>query len=172
MTMDLIGPQSEHSFTHCDWRMMINLALQYGWKPAGASPPDYDETAEDESDIVEIDAEVVELRGAEGQAIGDAIRETVKTPDDPILASYFFNAGHRVSSEDAQALANALERALPDLPDHDATEHKTFEVDQLPGVRLARIATPISPFEWFSGPNKEHLQDFIVFCRQGGFEIC
>ena len=30
----------EH-FTHTGWRWVLNLAIEYGWQPAGTEPPDY-----------------------------------------------------------------------------------------------------------------------------------
>jgi hypothetical protein len=39
------------------------------------------------------------------------------------------------------------------------------------GERGLPLGTPVSPFEWFSGKNKQRLKEFIAFCRQGGFEI-
>ena len=61
---------------------------------------------------------------------------------------------------------------MPDLPNHDALEHKTFEDERLPGVRLIRAGTPVDAVEWFSGrKNKQLLKGFIRYCRQGGFEI-
>ena len=92
-------------------------------------------------------------------------------PGDPVLDGYYSNSGSHVTAADARALAKALEKALPDLPGHDALAPKTFEDPRLAGERFLRRGTPVTPFEWFSGANKEHLKGFIALCRQGGFEI-
>jgi hypothetical protein len=84
--------------------------------------------------------------------------------------NYFTNDGQRVGDEDARGLAEALERALPDVPDHDALGDKAFYHPALPGVRLVDARTPVNSFEWFAG-QKDVLKRFIAFCRAGGFEI-
>ena len=83
---------------------------------------------------------------------------------------------------------HALERALPDLPDHDALRPKCEEVElpeeMIQAYRLVGWIGPnqttmvllpadacVTPFELFSGPWKLELKEFIAFCRQGGFRI-
>ena len=39
MTMELIGPNGEEHYTHPGWRMVLDLVLKFGWKPAGATVP-------------------------------------------------------------------------------------------------------------------------------------
>ncbi len=89
----------------------------------------------------------------------------------PHLLSYQYNDGCRVSAEDAHQLADALERALPDIPNHDAMEHKTIQFGSDPADRAIPCGTEYTPAEYFSGTGKAMLRDFIEFCRQGGFEI-
>jgi hypothetical protein len=105
------------------------------------------------------------------QAIKQVVRPVLLHSDDPVIDSYFHNAGFRVTTEHARALADALERALPDVPNHEAAAHKTVELPGFPGERFLPFGTPIDSFEWFSGQNKRHLLDFIAFCRQGEFKI-
>ena len=62
--------------------------------------------------------------------------------------------GRHVTAEDARALADALERALPDIPGHNALEDKTVWVGQ-PPVPCIPFGTPTTPFEWFSGAKKQ-----------------
>ncbi len=86
---------------------------------------------------------------------------------------YDTNDGQTVTAVDAGRLADALERALPDIPDHDALEHKAKVVD-LPGLgptRLIDAQENVSPVELFSGSNKEYLRRFISYCRAGSFQI-
>src|SRR5262249_2364638 len=110
------------------------------------------------------------------EAFGDdLLAQVVKSmaiqSEDPLLDSYFNNPGFRVTAGDANALAGALERALPDVPGHDAMAHKVVELEGAPGERFLRNDTPVIPFELFSGPNKVYLKSFIEFCRQGEFNI-
>ena len=186
MTMDLIGPQGDRTFTHTAWMKLIKLACDHGWQPAGALPPDDqheiadDEEAPSESNTIEVEesaalpasgADLDQLPADQCRQLENMIREAESLAGIPNIDSYILNSGYRVFAEDAHALAAALERALPDVPDHDAVEHKTFEDPRLPGVRLYRPGEAISPVEAFSGENKAMLTDFIAFCRQGGFEI-
>ena len=94
--------------------------------------------------------------------------------DDPDWQGHYdTNEGQLVTAVDAARLADALERALPDIPDHDALEHKTREVD-LPGLgptRLIDARENLSPIELFSGDRKEQLRKFILYCRAGSFQI-
>jgi len=87
--------------------------------------------------------------------------------------SYMHNSGQSVRPTDALALAEALERGLPDLPDEYAAKHKAIveETDGQPTSILVPVGAPISPIEALSGPNKEAVRELIAFCRKGGFEI-
>jgi hypothetical protein len=171
MTMDLVGPGGEQQFNVFAWGMLLDIALQNGWELAGAQEPEGGDEEGDESPdeaVVELDAPDCEV--PPDSPLAGAIKSLMPPADDPLLGSYFYNCGFRVTAEDARALAEALERALPDVPDHDALAGKTFTHPDLPGVRLVNATTPVNPYEWFSG-KKGLLQDFIAFCRQGGFEI-
>lgn len=171
MTMDLTGPGGDRHYTLPAWGMLLDLAVRGGWRPAGAVEPEDEEGPEDdgeEGSVLEVDAADHQLPA--GSALGHAIVSLFPSADNPLLMSYFYNCGFRVTPEDARALADALERALPDVPDHDAMEHKTYRHPGMPGVRLVNVTTPVSPFEWFGGKH-ELLRDFIGYCRQGGFEI-
>jgi hypothetical protein len=48
--------------------------------------------------------------------------------------NYCTNDGQRVADEDARNLAEALERALPDVPEEDAMADKSFYHPDLPRV--------------------------------------
>jgi hypothetical protein len=75
-------------------------------------------------------------------------------------------SGAYVDERKAGRLADALERALPDIPDHDAVRGRTEWIGDyhLP-------TTDVGPTEWFSGPAKTYYRDFIRHCRAGGFRI-
>ena len=69
-----------------------------------------------------------------------------------------------VSSADAAAIADALERALPDIPDHDC-EPRVW------GDSTGYHEKNATPREWFSGLRKQHVRKFIRYCRAGSFCI-
>lgn len=92
--------------------------------------------------------------------------------------------GGALEFDDARAwsLAEALERALPDLPDHDAMTHKAAWTIDLPPwsdpsgrrltkLRYVRSGEKVTPFEYFSGSNKDRIRRLIGFCRAGGFSV-
>jgi hypothetical protein len=154
--MDFIGPAGNFSVNNFAWGHLLDLATRYGWQPAGLLPPEPDPDDDPEDD----------------EAADAADPEEDFEPGEPTLDDYFWNDGFRVTDEDARALADALERSLPDVPDHDALGHKTTTHPGLPGQRLIPIDAEVSPFEYFSGPKgKGRVKEFIAFCRQGGFAI-
>ena len=161
MTMDLINLSNDQlNFPIVIWSKLLFLAQLYGWEPIGTV------------DIQE------PLSIAEGK---------------PWDGNYHTNGGQLVTPEDADACADALEKAFIDLPDYIILEKpsniKLEDVrlnvlnshSHLQGVISAFIeaghgeATTINPhltpFEMFGGRSKVIVQDFIAFCRKGGFEI-
>lgn len=84
-------------------------------------------------------------------------------------SNYTTNDGQIVSAADAMALADALERALPHVPDHDALE-KYRQADG--GIQIAPSAPTAPDADWFSGAEaKAAVGKFIQFCREGSFHI-
>jgi hypothetical protein len=118
---------------------MLALAERYGWQPQGTT---LDELAIDE-----------------GTWEGDPSEW-----DGRYLPAY----GQHVTPEDAKGLAMALERALPDIPDHDAIQDKSGGngIDWNWFNKSPDFA--VTPFEAFSGPNRETLRGFIAHCREDG----
>ena len=82
---------------------------------------------------------------------------------------YFLNDGEVVTADDAKAIAEALTKAMDDIPGHDAMKHKTGKSPK--GVDYVKDGAAFSPFEFFSGKGKKHLREFISFCRRGSFQI-
>ena len=82
---------------------------------------------------------------------------------------YFTNSGQKVTAADAAQLADALERALDDVPDFYAAWHKAVEGKD--GGPLIPVGVNLSPLEALSGENKPAVEEFIAFCRQGSFQI-
>ena len=102
--------------------------------------------------------------------------------------TYLTNDGQTVMMEDALSLADALEKALDDIPDASAEmdwNPKFWIVDDLPewlspeeremiedGLEEhAPDVMEMHPFEFFAGVEKPHLIEFIRFCRLGSFTI-
>jgi hypothetical protein len=85
--------------------------------------------------------------------------------------SYQSNDYQRVTEEDARNLADALERALPDVPRHRAWEGPAGGCTWLPDG--TRVALPeANPLEYFSGPEgRQCMEEFIRYCRAGEFMI-
>jgi hypothetical protein len=86
--------------------------------------------------------------------------------------NYVLNGGQSVRPTDAWAMAEALTRGLPDLPDEYAARDKTVvgETGGQPTI-LVPVGAPLSPIEALSGPNKDAVRELVAFCRQGGFDI-
>jgi len=126
--------------------MLMKLAFDAGWTPMGCVEPD-------------------DWRAVDGQG----------NPQRFFSMDYFSRRGQRVLPADAAAIADALEGALPDIPDFDAMGLKVASSIDLPGVarpvRSIRPGVKVNPFEYFSGPNREPLLAFVAFCRLGGFTI-
>src|SRR4051794_15663787 len=68
-----------------------------------------------------------------------------------------------VGEEDARNLADALERAIPDIPEEDVLSPIREESG---GIRIAPDPPEVSDRDWFCGAeSKTYLQDFIRYCR-------
>jgi hypothetical protein len=69
-------------------------------------------------------------------------------------------------------MADALERALPDIPDHDTLTDKTVPSRWNPANRCMPTGTMVNPLDWFSGGGgAAWLRAIIAFCRGGEFEV-
>jgi hypothetical protein len=91
------------------------------------------------------------------------------SPDPGWDGGYVTNDLQVVSTEDAAALADALERALGDIPDTPQIRTRTIA-----GMAVLNLddAVNASPLLFFSLPGaKDHLRRFIDFCRAGAFSI-
>ncbi len=92
----------------------------------------------------------------------------------PWSGSYCYNEGQWVTDEDALALAEALDRTLPDIPDEDVIADKMVVCGRLPDgteLRGFKPGVETSLVERLSGRAKPRLREFIAFCRAGGFAI-
>lgn len=95
---------------------------------------------------------------------------------------YVTNDGQTVTDEDALAIAEALERALKEIPDEESEPMELFvyepstnfleEMDALEKARKGMEYHLIDPKVLFAGKNgKAKIMRFIDLCRQGGFVI-
>jgi hypothetical protein len=94
-----------------------------------------------------------------------SLSDRPEAPCDLILA--------RVTDEDARGLADALEAALPDIPDHDALAtypecRLVWDARSAGGPLLCRLP---GLAEWLSGTNKQVVPDVIAFARTGGVGV-
>jgi hypothetical protein len=128
MGMDLVNTVGDKlRFSSSGWGFYLDVAQEYGWKPAGTLAP-----------------------------------ETYKEPLS-WQGDYESNVGQLVSRTDAQALADALERALVD-PRRPERERKVAELrEATPEVagHTAKLAADDSAF----------LREIVAFFRKGEFRI-
>jgi hypothetical protein len=170
------------------WHFALELGRRYGWRPAGMEPPD-DYLLEEDDDADDLlDDEEDDLDEGEDEDDADDLLEEDDTDDEEIDEmcqgwpwDYIDNAGKWVTDDDAHQWADALEQALPDLPDHDATAHKPDAYPMpaamaplfrdMAGDGLPDPSQYVTALEWFSGTRKQELRDLIAFCRCGGFAV-
>ena len=143
------------TFSRQFWAKALELAQSYGWQPGGTHPPSH-------LDLYQLE---VEWDGR-----------------------YATNDGQTVKADDALSLAAALERSLDDIPGDNlpmdwasmfqseddlpewlSPEEKEFIEEELQDGLLDIMG--MSPLEYFAGDEKQHLKEFIRFCRLGSFEI-
>jgi hypothetical protein len=167
MGFDLSNKQGQSwHFNISDWPDMLHLAELYGWEPEGTTlDPEHLASVMQEEDLPPEEAAAQIAQAQESWQGG-----------------YGTNDFQVVSAQDAAALADALERALPDLPKYNALEHKGRDVssfppelcDQLRALGVSQLIpadADINPFERFSGRGRDYLRGFIAFCRAGAFNI-
>jgi len=179
MGYDLFSERSEHEPTYFSanihsYPKLLALAEIYGWEAQGTLPPSLCEPDDPE-------------------------QRSVKNNN--WSGSYYGNDYQVVSDSDAQAMADALERAINKIPNHiwecadlwnkkilmigrtkrkflDQTEYnkRYVELVNIIGQNLGCSIHPSvidseNPISYFRGNNKEFLADFIKFCRNGAFQI-
>ena len=158
MGMDLCGAEGNEYFSNVSWYKILKLAYEYGWQPQGTEVGGwYDEN-------------------------GELNRQLSPDPEE-WDGTYFSNDFQWVTDEDASNIADALERALNDIPDfHTDEKQLEYVPGDLPlnplrrslaeqGLEVTVPNSSLSPIEYFSGEAKQMVRDFIKFCRAGGFRI-
>lgn len=89
-------------------------------------------------------------------------RGNPQVPEGDWDGNYTSNSGQLVTEADARALADALERALPDIPGRADTREAV-----VPGASTITL----HPLEFFRSAGKAKVTGFIDYCRKGGFRI-
>lgn len=164
MGMDLSGEGGYYRFSNVAWGKVLELARQYGWEPAGTMAPP---------------STVHNADGTVDMELTQGYRKAYANWD----GNYHINARQWVTDEDAANIADALERALDDIPDFDTDEKvKEYTPDTPTGDPVLQMLAQmglggvgpddsLSPVEFFSGAAKEKVWGFIAYCRAGGFSI-
>lgn len=136
MGMDLNGAGGNFRFNRTSWFFILRLAHKYGWQPRGTA-------------VTEVTL----------GALGLKDRSDVNWD-----GTYFANEWQEVGDEDVLNIANALEKALPAVPNQknknmqNLINHEKWE--------------DIDPLEYWSGKgNKAYIKKFIKYCREGSFLI-
>lgn len=150
MGMDLLGRGVYFRYNHWYWSQVLLLAYRYGWKPAGTKIDHFGKVDEEK---------------------WEQFRHLYEDWD----GDYVSNECQWVTDEDAANIAQALERALEDIPDEDTVS--VLAANQpcgLEGAGVRSIETELekhlTPLDWFSGEEgKQMIREFIAFCRVGGF---
>ena len=157
MTLEFINTTTAISrkYSRQFWGKALNLARLYDWRPLGTRPPI-----------------IPGFRGLQAVWMG----------------TYLTNDGQIVLREDAWSLAEALTRALDDIPDigmemdwnpklwieYDLPEWLSPEEREMIEDGLQEHSPDVAgmhPCEFFAGDEKQHLKQFIRFCRLGSFTI-
>jgi hypothetical protein len=123
MSLNFTSAAGDFCFATDAWYGVLDWAEQYGWQPTLTEPPEH--------------------------LTLDEWRELDKQYH---ARSYKTIAGQFVNADDANRLADALERLLTDMQDKEPPANHRY------GFML-------------SPSRKEHIQSFIEYCRQGGFRI-
>jgi len=137
------------------WQRLARLAAEHGWAPTGIPRPVSEPDSEDWAAFLPHDA-------------------SVDSPDSPDSPEPWYARGVVIPDEDARALADALEAALPDIPRFDALAEKTVARLDLPAtipIKLLRPGVKVSNYEFFSGANRQALERFISLCRAGSVVV-
>ena len=82
---------------------------------------------------------------------------------------YTTNDGQTVVAADARSLAEALERAVSDIPSADViAQHRAPSG----GIQIFPNPPAIDDLDWFCGDEtKARIREFISYCYAGEFQI-
>jgi hypothetical protein len=181
--MDLSGVGGYFRFNCSAWTQVLELGRLFGWEPAG-TVPDVDLQLS-----VRFGDEKGNLTGTEEEREQFAAEVRREWDGSYCNGGYFSNDFQVVTAEDATNLAEALERALLDVPGKEAIVHKLVRVEvppqDIPGLHAMGVLgeeetsletlphdADVNPLEFFcGGDGKKKIRSFIAFCRAGKFRI-
>ena len=143
------------TFSRQFWAKALELARLYGWKPLGTRPPSH-------IDFYQLGAE-----WDGGYLTNDS--QTVKTEDAHSLAAALERSLDDIPNDNMPTDWNSLFQHEDDLPEWLSPEEREFIEEELHDGLLDILG--LSPVEYFAGDEKQHLKEFIRFCRLGSFEI-
>jgi hypothetical protein len=122
MGMDLEGPGGAFWFPVHGWSAVLTLARDFGgWEPQGTKSPEWEDPETGEHHVAS------DWDG-----------------------NYWCNDYQQVTEEDARNLADALERALPDVPRQRTWAKGVIHLPQ--GGIVETMPDDLNPPEYFSGP--------------------
>jgi len=153
MTMDLTGPGGDLHFNHTSWRLLLDLAYDYGWRPTGTVPPNRKRPDEYRGYYDSNEGWKVTYEDAIG--IAEALEKSLEDlPNRNVMPT-----------TDKQVIGipktNEIPLIMPDLK----------LIKDLPKELQIDIDTSVTAREYFSGERKKRVLEFIAFCRKGSFYL-
>ncbi|MCA1755462.1 MAG: hypothetical protein LC641_12375 [Spirochaeta sp.] len=169
-----------------EWPLVLKLAQIHGWEPEGTQPS-FDDQLMSTGGAGDTDADT----NADTDTDTDTDEHTDEHTDKAYSGgewsgTYLLNRMQSVTNSDAAALADAVEQALEHIPavpiDKQLENRRVLYLENSDGPEevvdkiLERFTDDFTkeadPHLQFSGPaHKEKLENFVAFCRRGGFTI-
>ncbi|MEM9066373.1 MAG: hypothetical protein AAGB51_12880 [Planctomycetota bacterium] len=154
-------PEEEALVNNRGWGMLVHLAYERGWRPAGTEPPRHWDV----------------LGGDAGwqRTVGPV--SIIEGPNGPVMwpkADYASGRGQLVTEPDAKAMAAALQSVIDDLPEHDPLDGKAdadLRAPVFPHLRMSKGRIVTNAPEAFGGPNKPTYKTLVDFMSRGAFRI-
>lgn len=155
-------------FTLHSWAQVLDMANLNGWIPAKTRPPEWPVDEDEYNRMVARSSGRVEFFALEDDE-GEEVFTGYLYPPGRWHGGYLTAERQRVTAEDARHMAEVLEEVLEEVPRKD--QYDPFFPDNNE-ERIHQVAAEDVSFDdWFSGPAREYLEQFIEFCRAGEFII-
>jgi hypothetical protein len=157
MSYELINQSTEvcRTFSRQFWTKALELARLYGWQSKGTRPPPglnfYELNADWHGTYLTNDG------------------QTVKAEDAFLLAAALEKSLDHIADTDIKVDWNSVFSVEDDLPEWLSPDERAMLEEELQDGLLDIIG--IEPLEFFAGGEKQHLKEFIRFCRLGSFKI-
>ena len=164
----LRGEQGDFWFTLHSWAQVLDMANLNGWVPAKTRPPEWPVDNEEYNRMVGESGGRVEFFALQNDE-GEEVFTGYLYPPGRWHGGYLTAERQKVTAEDARYMAEVLEEVLEEVPERDQYDPFVPESDE---ERIHQVAEDDVTFDdWFSGPARKHLKDFIEFCRAGEFIV-